>query len=122
MGKGSKYGQLQRTLNKHAGQIDRAIARSAKQPKKKPKTLKQQLDEYIPDAEKSFEMRYPKFSDYEIALDDLGIDIPRCLRELTDYCGMNQRPRQAYDWIKSMYADKVWPPVAKDQIKERLGW
>lgn len=122
MGKGSKYGQLQRTLNKHAGQIDRAIARSKNRPQPKPKTLKEQLDEYVPDAEKAFHIRYPRFSDYEIALEDNGIDIQRTINELTQYCGMNERPRQAYDWFKSMWTDKVDVKVAAGKIKDRLGW
>lgn len=122
MGKGSKYGQLQRTLNKHAGQIDRAIARNKDKPQEKPKSLKQQIEDYIPENERSFFVRYPKFSDYEIAIEALGIDIPRCLSELRDYCGMNTKPREAYEWIKTMYADKVMPAAAKERIKDKLGW
>ena len=122
MGKGSKYGQLQRTLNKHAGQIDRAIARNKDKPQSKPKSLKQQIEDYVPLNERTFEVRFPKFSDYEIALEEAGIDIPRCIRELADYCGMNTKPREAYEWIKTMYADKVMPTQAKEAIKTKLGW
>ena len=76
MGKGSKYGSLQRTLNKHAGQIDRAIARSKNKPEPKRKTLQEELDEYVKFEDRKFFERYPKFSDYEIALENLGVQIP----------------------------------------------
>ena len=120
------FGKLERTQNKHAAGVDRAIAREKKL--KEQGLWKEPLHwskEPVPKswAEKNFKERYPRFVIWELRLEEaatMGVD--KMLSELRDYCGYDKEPQQAYNWFKKMHADEVEPRVAWSVIKNKLGW
>ena len=118
MGKGN-FGKLERTFDRHAGSIDRAIAREKKlKAEGRWKEPKKEVIKHPDDM--TFKETYPIFSKWEMALNE-KVNVSTALGELRDYGGM-KGPQEAYKWIKQMYTDEVSVLAAASAIKEKLHW
>jgi hypothetical protein len=117
---GNNWDKIHMWQNRAAGAVDRAIAREKRM--KANGTWKEPEEPKIPSVN-SWEGKYPSYPRWEDAIYQISNRrIDDILRELRDYGDMNKVPRQAYDWIRGMYNDRVEPRDAWAKIKEKLGW
>ena len=117
MGKGGE--KLQRTQDRHASSIDKAIARERKM--KAEGRWKEPVKEVVkhPD-DMTFKEHYPTYGKWERELNE-KIGVNNALGELRDYHGM-KGPQEGLKWIQAMYESEVQVTKAYSVIKEKLMW
>jgi hypothetical protein len=119
MGKGN-FGKLERTFDRHAGSIDRSIAREKKLKELGVWKAEKEIVYKHPDDQTFFET-YPIFGKWETALEEIA-PLSNALTELRDYGGLPKKPGAPLDYIKELYQQQLSPREAWAVIKDKLYW